>query len=219
MENIGRLIAYLQQNSQLDSIEEILVVDGGSQDDTQGIAEAKGVRVLTCMRGRARQMNAGARAACGEILYFIHADTYPPPDFTACILNACREGYQAGSFRHSFDDEHSILKLTSWIVNHVPRIRFGDQSLFVVKSAFTAMDGFDESLIIMEDVDFTIRLRHQFYFQILDCVVITSARKFRENGELRLLLIFSLIYILYELRLPQPTLLGIYRRLIRQNKI
>ena len=218
-DRIGDLIAHLKQSNQTNNIDEILVIDGGSHDDTCAMAEAAGGRVMTSAPGRAHQMNVGANFAVGQVLYFLHADTYPPPDFDACILDACSEGYHAGSFRHSFDDAHPILRLTSWIVNHVPRIRLGDQSLFVLKSAFEAVGGFDERLIIMEDADITIRLRQQFCFQIVDCTVITSARKFRENGELRLLLIFTLVYLLYELGLPQATLLGIYRALIRQNKI
>lgn len=218
-ETIGDLIAHLKQHSQPDNIAEILVVDGGSQDLTQDIAEASGARVITSAKGRATQMNAGAEIASGEMLYFLHADTYPPPDFDVCIMNAFNAGYQAGNFRHSFDADHPILKLTSWIVNHLPRIQFGDQSLFVLKSTFEAIQGFNTQLTIMEDADFVKRLRDKFRFQRVDCVVITSARKFHDNGELRLLLIFMLITVLYELQFSQATLLSVYRRLIRQDKI
>jgi rSAM/selenodomain-associated transferase 2 len=218
-QTIGSLIEYLKQNSQPDTIAEILIVDGGSQDATSDIAEVAGARVISSAKGRAVQMNTGAKVASGEMLYFLHADTYPPLDFDQCILKAYREGYQAGSFCHSFDDDHPILRLTSWIVNHESRVQFGDQSFYVLKSVFETIHGFDEHLIIMEDADFTIRLRRDFRFQRVDCAVTTSARKFRENGELRLLLIFFLIYSLYELKFPQTILLRLYRGLIRQKKI
>lgn len=218
-QTIASLIEYLRQNSQPDNIAEILIVDGGSQDATRELAETAGARVVPSAKGRAIQMNMGAEVANGEMLYFLHADSYPPLGFEECILKAYSEVYQAGSFRHSFDDNHPILRLTSWIVNHESRAQFGDQSFFVLKSTFEEIGGFDKQLVIMEDVDFTIRLRRDFRFQRVDCTVRTSARKFHDNGEIRLLLIFLLIYILYELKFSQTTLLRIYRGLIRQKKI
>ena len=218
-DTIGKLLTYLQDHCQAQHIQEILVVDGGSQDGTQAIAQSAGAILVNSDKGRAVQMNTGAHVARGDILYFLHADSYPPSAFDEYISGAFYEGYQAGCFRHSFDNKHPVLLFTSWLVNHIPRLQFGDQSLFVTHSAFEAMGGFDETLIIMEDSDFTIRLRRRFLFKRMEPVVTTSARKFHENGELRLLLIFMLIYILFELRVSQTTLLNIYRGLIRQNSI
>ena len=218
-ENIASLLEHLQTQSQPENIAEIIVVDGGSQDQTITIAQAHKARVISSAKGRAQQMNAGAQVATGQILYFLHADSLPPPNFDHDILTAHLEGYEAGSFRHQFDHNHPVLRLTSWMVNHTARVQLGDQSLFVTKSTFTTINGFDESLLIMEDSDLTYRLRQQYPTTQLNSPVVTSARKFRENGELRLFLIFFLIYLLYEFGASQKHLVTLYKRLIRQDKI
>lgn len=219
VDQIGQIIDYLHQNSHSESIAEILIIDGGSHDETVKIAESKDARVISSDKGRAVQMNVGAREAKGDILYFLHADTIPPKNFDKNILQSIETGYCSGSFFHSFDYEHPVLRFTSWLVNKASRVRLGDQSLFVKKQIFEDIGGFDETQIIMEDADIARRLVENCFFIHLEAKVITSARKFRENGELRLFLIFTLIYTLYEFNVSQKRLLNIYKTLIRQNKI
>lgn len=218
-EQIGQIIDYLYQNSHSENIAEILIIDGDSHDETVKIAETKGARVISSDKGRAVQMNVGAREARGDILYFLHADTVPPTGFDKNILFSIEMGYCSGSFLHSFDYEHPVLRFTSWLVNKIPRTRMGDQSLFVKKQIFNDIAGFDEKQIIMEDVGIAHRLMATCSFKLHEEKIITSARKFRENGELRLFLIFALIYTLYEFNISQKHLLSIYKTLIRQNKI
>ncbi|MEO6130324.1 MAG: glycosyltransferase, partial [Saprospiraceae bacterium] len=94
---------------------EIIVVDGGSTDDTVNIAEQCGAMVVkSAHKGRAAQMNVGASMAKYKILYFLHADSIPPDDFTSQILNAYNSGVQSGCFRLAFDYDHWFLKANAW---------------------------------------------------------------------------------------------------------
>src|SRR4051794_25811324 len=94
---------------------EIIVVDGGSTDDTIGIAEQCGAIVIKSERkGRAAQMNKGASIAQNETLYFLHADSVPPNEFISQILDACSNGAVSGCFRLAFDYDHWFLKANAW---------------------------------------------------------------------------------------------------------
>lgn len=198
---------------------EIIVVDGGSTDETITIASEQGAKILQSGKGRSRQMNAGASVATGDILYFLHADTAPPSNFDRLILDTVAAGYGAGSCRLRFDYAHPMLRLTEFIVNHLPNTRMGDQSLFVTQKVFEQIEGFDESLVIMEDADIVRRIKRVARFRRLPAAITTSARKFHENGMFRLAMIFSTIFILYELGASHDWLLRFYRRSIRQDKI
>ncbi|MEO6850934.1 MAG: glycosyltransferase, partial [Mucilaginibacter sp.] len=116
---------------------EIIVADGGSADKTVALAKQGGAIVLNSARkGRAAQMNAGAQQAKGDILYFLHADTIPPKGYLVDIKEAVANGFTAGCFILSFDHLHWFLKANCWFTRFdVDAIRFGDQSLFVTKTA------------------------------------------------------------------------------------
>lgn len=117
---------------------EIIVVDGGSIDDTIAIAKQFGATVVKSERkGRAAQMNKGASVAKYDILYFLHADSIPPNDFTSQILKGYEKGAACGCFRLAFDHDHWFLKANAWFTRfNVNAVRFGDQSLFVTKKSF-----------------------------------------------------------------------------------
>ena len=102
-EHIERLVLYLKKHGGA-AVQEILVIDGGSTDNTQRLAEMAGARVVCAKdnRGRAKQLNIGAQAAQGELLYFVHADTLPPKSYMHDIQEALREGYSIGCFRFKF---------------------------------------------------------------------------------------------------------------------
>ncbi|MFH6603500.1 TIGR04283 family arsenosugar biosynthesis glycosyltransferase [Maribacter algicola] len=193
---LGRLLEYLGQHTSKSEVREILVVDGGSNDDTITVAKNFGATVIESKKGRAKQMNTGAKFATGELLYFLHVDTFPPPDFTYRILQAQKNGSEAGCFRMRFDSQSRFLKFFAWFtrINH-PICRGGDQSLFISKDLFEKTNGFNEAYIIYEDVEFVARLYSKTDFMILPQYVKTSARKYRKKGMLRLQYHFGIIHL------------------------
>ena len=199
---------------------EIIVVDGGSVDDTVAVAQAQRVKVIMGTKGRAKQMNLGASIATGEILYFLHADSIPPHHFNLSVLDAIKKGASSGCFRLVFDHDHWFLKANSWFTRfNVNVIRFGDQSLFVSNEVFERCGGFREDLILMEDQEIIHRLKRHGKFRIINDFVTTSARKYMENGIYRMQAIFFRIWALYYLGYPQEKLLILYKKLIRKHKL
>jgi rSAM/selenodomain-associated transferase 2 len=200
---------------------EIIVVDGGSTDDTCSIAIELSVSVLISPRkGRAAQMNAGASLAKGTILYFLHADSIPPPQFTSHIKRAINKAAVAGCFRLAFDHQHWFLKLNCWFTRfNVNAVRFGDQSLFVTREVFQKIGGFREDLLMMEDQEIIHRIKREGQFIVMDDVVITSARKYLDNGIYRMQGIFFRIWALYYLEYSQERLLKLHKRLIHKHKL
>jgi rSAM/selenodomain-associated transferase 2 len=200
---------------------EIIVVDGGSTDKTLEIGKQCGaIVILSKQKGRAAQMNLGASVAKYDILYFLHADSIPPNNFTAAILHSYNNGIKSGCFRLQFDDNHWFLKANAWFTRfNVNAIRFGDQSLFVTKELFQKVSGFREDLLMMEDQEIIGRLRKWGKFEVIDDYVITSARKYKDNGIYRMQGIFLKIWGLYYLGYPQLKLAQLYRKLIKNNKL
>ena len=218
---IGELLAYLRQTTADEPDLEIIVADGGSTDDTRALARRAGAAVVRSSRkGRAVQLNYGARQATGDILYFLHADTYPPPGFLADLRRARQQGYGSGCYRLAFDHQHWFLRFSAWCTRlPLLLVRFGDQSLFVQRELFARVGGFREDLLVMEDQEIVRRLQAQGAFQVLPRAVTTSARKYLANGVFRLQAAFVLLAGFYWLGMSQPRLVGLYRRLIRQDKL
>ncbi len=193
---IGTLLHHLKENAKDSGALELLVVDGGSTDDTVQIVIAQAAKVIPSETGRAKQMNLGAQNATGEILYFIHADTLPPKHYDQYILEAHRQGYTAGCFRMRFDTNNWFLRFFAWLsrVNHT-LCRGGDQSLFVTKELFENTGRFNEDYLIYEDSEFIRRLYKTMKFRILPYYVITSARKYRQKGWLKVQFHFGMIHL------------------------
>lgn len=181
--SIKGLLAHIRSNSNPLHLSEILVVDGGSDDATTSRANEGGAVVVQAVRGRAVQMNRGAKEASGDVLYFLHADTFPPAGFDLAILKAIEKGHNAGSFRMRFDSTSWFLRFFSWFTkfNH-PLCRGGDQSLFVSRQLFQECGGFNEAYRIYEDNEFTSRLYKKTAFTVLPGQVMTSARRYREKN-------------------------------------
>jgi rSAM/selenodomain-associated transferase 2 len=165
---------------------EVLVVDGGSSDRTCDIVSCyPGVQLLHAPKGRASQMNAGAYAAQGEWLVFLHADTILPPH-ALLKLNALEAApeYQAGGFRHWFSGHDWRLRCISFLDNYrcqYTRVMYGDQAMFVRRTLFHQLGGFPDQPIL-EDVAFCDKLLHVTQPILLDEYVITDARKFVRMG-------------------------------------
>lgn len=217
-ERLGSLLPELSKRAQTGSVLEIIVVDGGSQDASPEVARRHGARVLEAPRGRARQMNAGARAAKGELLYFLHADSLPPDGYDRWMLQGMEEGPQAGCFRLRFDPPHWFLKAFAWCTrfNH-PLCRGGDQSLFVPRSWFLASGGFDESFRIYEDNEYIGRLYREFSFRVLPAYVTTSSRRYKEKGVFRLQYHYGLIHLKKILGAPPGALYAHYQKYVGKD--
>ncbi|NBB74102.1 MAG: glycosyltransferase [Bacteroidetes bacterium] len=164
---------------------EIIVVDGGSSDDTPQRA-APHAAVVEAPRGRAHQMNRGAEIASGDVLWFLHADTLPPPHALTRIRQTIRRpDVESGIFQLSFDRDALLLRLYSWCTRWPwIRIAFGDRGLFATREAFEAVGGFPD-WPIFEDLELADRLHQRGTFRFLPQAVTTSARRFRSDGLLR----------------------------------
>lgn len=182
-QRIGRLIS--DSGGQL---HELLVVDGGSQDGTVELAASAGARVLHChTASRAAQMNRGAVAATGNVLYFVHADTQPPATFVADINQALNAGIVMGCYRYRFDSSSWLLKANS-AFTRFPWLwcQGGDKTFFILKTTFEALGGYCERHIIMEEYDFLRRAwRAGYNFRVLPQYALVSARKYEKNTWLR----------------------------------
>ena len=219
--HIQSTIQKLRQYDEGNYIKEIIVADGGSTDTTVSIAKKEGVKiVISPKKGRAAQMNYGASFATGNILYFLHADTIPPKNFTTDITNSIAKGYVAGCFLLSFDHDHWFLKANCWFTRfNVDAIRFGDQSLFVSSDIFKNSGGFAETHIVLEDQELIKRLKKMARFTIIKKPVITSARKYLENGIYKTQGISFIIYFMYRLGYSQKKLVATYKKMIAEDKL
>jgi rSAM/selenodomain-associated transferase 2 len=182
-------------SNHFDTVPEILVVDGGSTDKTVKEAENRGASIVHSPPGRAVQMNRGAFRATGEILYFLHADTFPPAKFDLAIRQAMERGYEAGCFRLKFDSGPVILSFFAWFSQfNFPVCRGGDQSLFITKSLFLQVGGYNEDYRIYEDNELTSRLYRLGRFCVLPQYVTTSARRYRQRNPILLQYHFGIMH-------------------------
>jgi rSAM/selenodomain-associated transferase 2 len=180
---------------------EALVVDGGSRDGTLAVvARHASVRGLTARAGRARQMNAGAQAARGDVLLFLHADTRLPDRALEAVELALRDPTVVGGrFDVRFDSPRVIMRMVAEFMNvrsRLTRIATGDQVIFVRRTVFEALGGFPE-IPLMEDVEFSRRLKRAGRLACLRLRVTTSARKWDREGPLRTIALMWLLRFLY----------------------
>ena len=194
---------------------EAIVVDGGSKDDTVAIAQTMGVKVLDTTTGRARQMNAGAAVATGDILLFLHADTQLPPNFDRFIRQALQKpGTVAGAFELQIDAQLRGVKIIEKIVNwrsHFLSMPYGDQGIFLKTSVFTELGGFPD-LPIMEDFELMRRLKRLGQIAIVSAPVLTSGRRWQKLGVVKTTLINQLVIAGYFLGVSPAELVRWYRR-------
>lgn len=185
---------------------EVIAVDGGSQDRTREILQTEPrLKSVMAAKGRASQMNAGAKFARGEWLLFLHADTVLPKDALIRLNNMeSNQDVQAGGFLHMFSGEDWRLRMISYLDNYRCRkskIIYGDQAMFVRRSLFERLGGFP-NLPILEDVAFCERLVQETTPVVLSPPVVTDARKFLKMGVWRSFLRVLLIILHVEHGFP-----------------
>ncbi len=183
---IGGLIRFLIANTG-NQVAEIFVSDAGSSDGTVEAAAKAGAVVLhSPEKGRAAQMNYAALRSKGSVLYFVHADCFPPVGFAKDIMDAVKNGYDCGRYQTRFMSNLFLLKLNAFFT----RFDFfscygGDQTLFIRKDLFNQLHGFDITKRIMEDYDLTVRARKNGRYKIFKKKVLISARKYELNSWLQ----------------------------------
>jgi len=185
---------------------EIIIVDGGSQDETIEIAKSSGVKVLQSNPGRAIQMNAGAAIASGEILLFLHADTRLPLGFDRMIretlsnaLPSAHVGVCAGAFQLKIDATLPGVRWVEWGVNLRSRyfqLPYGDQAIFLYSKTFHAIGGFP-NLPIMEDFEFVRILQQKGKIAIVPHAVLTSGRRWQKLGVFRTTIVNQIVILAY----------------------
>jgi rSAM/selenodomain-associated transferase 2/rSAM/selenodomain-associated transferase 1 len=194
---------------------EILLVDGGSTDDTVQCARDAGATVANSAPGRARQMNAGAALATGSVLLFLHADTQLPRDYVTAASSALQPpAVAAGAFRFRVDADFAGRRIVEWTTNLRSRwgqMPYGDQAIFVRRPVFEEVGGFAD-LPIMEDYDLARRLSRRGRIVTIRQAVTTSARRWCRLGALRTTLINQMILAGFLLRVSPHRLARLYRR-------
>ncbi len=209
--NIKEAIATTQPGTNI----EIIVVDAGSEDGTVEIAKSLGIKVISSSPGRAVQMNAGALAASGDILLFLHADTRLPTGFDDMIRTALQQpGTVAGAFNLRIDASLLSLRSVEWGVNarsHFYQMPYGDQAIFLTKEVFQQMGGFPE-LPIMEDFELMRRLKRTGCIVIIPTPVVTSARRWLQKGVSKTTLLNQIVIIAYLLGVSPKRICRWYRR-------
>ena len=214
--NIASVLSKLENAAGV----EIIIVDGGSADNTVEVARTFGknavveVRVVETARGRAHQMNAGAKLAGGEMLLFLHADTELPEKFEAWVRRVLDgPNVVAGAFELEITASVAGLRWVERGVkwrSRVLQMPYGDQAIFLKAGAFWEAGGFPE-LPLMEDFELVRRLRRRGNIALVPVAVRTSGRRWQKLGVLRTTLINQIIIIAYLLGVSPKTLANWYR--------
>ena len=212
--NEAPVLAATLQRARQPGVCEIIVIDGGSADQTCAVAAALADRVLSAPCGRATQMNAGAAHASGEVLLFLHADTLVPEAFADTVLTACGDpAVVGGRFDVHLQPSSPLLWLTGELMNRRSRlthIATGDQAIFVRRDVFERLGGY-APIPLMEDIELCARLKRAGRIACLRQRVTTSSRRWRRHGVVRTILLMWALRALYFCGVSPAQLQRLYR--------
>jgi rSAM/selenodomain-associated transferase 2 len=196
--NIETTIKHIAANAGNDNYE-IIIADGGSHDKTVELAQSLGCTVVNSNKGRGNQLNAGAEAAQGQTLLFLHADTLLPVNFINLIDNALDKGNGWGRFDVTLSGKHFLFRVIEKMMSLRSRltgIATGDQAIFIDKTLFNTISGF-KNIPLMEDIELTRQLKKLSRPACLPDRVITSSRRWEENGIVKTVLLMWMLRFLY----------------------
>jgi rSAM/selenodomain-associated transferase 2 len=184
----AELPATLAKAGAVPEVVETIVSDGGSTDATRDIAAASGARVVTGARGRGMQFRLGAEQALGEVVWLLHADTWPSPQAGAAIAKVLQDSrIVGGAFYKTFRDPHWLMRgsrFRCWLRMRTQQFAYGDQALFVRREVLEKVGGVP-AVPLMEEHELCRQLRRVGRLRLADATVTTSARRFHERGVLR----------------------------------
>ena len=191
---------------------QVIVVDGGSRDESVALATPLADKVFLSPPGRALQMNAGVEVADGELLLFLHADTVLPENALLLLSRAIAE-YDWGRFDVRLSGSHRLLRVIEWMMNWRSRltgVATGDQAIFIRRELFIAVGGFP-SQPLMEDVAMSKLLRKHGRPACIDTPLMTSSRRWEQRGVVRTILLMWRLRLLYWLGVDATKLARMYR--------
>lgn len=213
---LRRSLPPLAEFEVLDLLREVIIADGGSMDETAAIAEAAGAVFVTAEKGRGQQLAAGAEAARGDWILFLHADTVLQPGWGRAVRDFIGDEGNlrlAGYFRLALDDKRLGARRIAWLANLRSRLfglPYGDQALLISRAFYRQLGGF-RSLALMEDVDLVRRIGRA-RLSMLDAVAVTSAERYRRGGFWRRPIRNQFCLLLWFLGMPVERITRFYYR-------
>jgi len=220
VENLKTLLPYLRNNSNEETIKIVVVGASRSQEDATEVCSHNQTKyILAESTSRSSQMNLGAQLADSEIVMFLHADVYPPANFQELIEDTILNNkMEAGLFCYDFHPSSLMLKINSWATRLDNGLTGGgDQCLFLKKSIFNALGGFDETLLIMEDFDFFKRMKDaNVKYKLIREPARVSSRKYDKNSWLTVNYINLMMMRKYKKGASQEELISYYTKKLKR---
>jgi len=215
-ENIVRLVEFLKDNSN-GLVNEIIVSDGGSTDNTLALAQNAGAKVIMSpQQGRANQMNYGASKSTGSLLYFIHADTFPPATFANDLLHCLNTHFNCGRYRSKYESSNLFLWFNAFFTRFDWFVCYGgDQTFFITKMLFEEIGGFKSDMRIMEDYEIVVRAKKAGSYKIIPKATLISARKYHNNSWIRVQLANYKIIQMFHKGASQTEMATTYKQLLK----